>query len=374
MRSLRPVRRLGQMFLCVGVLFWCSAATLFAADWPVFRGSPGQTGIAQGKLPDKLELLWEFKAKDGVESAAAVANGVVYVGSYDQNLYALDLMTGKEKWRYKAGPFKAPPGIHDGSVYVGDMDGLFHCIDAATGAKKWTFDTNSEISSGANFDRDSVLFGSGDETLYCLRSGKEKWKFKVPGGPVLGSPAIIGNRTFAAGCDSNLHVIDLDTGKEVATPLELNGQIGATVAVVDDRLFVGTMSNQVLAIDWKKPSIAWTFEPAQRAQPFYSSAAVTDSLVLVGGRDKSLHALDRKTGKEVWSFATRGRVDSSPVVAGSRVYFGSSDGNLYVVDLAKGTEVQKYRLGGDVKASPVVVDGRLIIGNEDGLVVCLGAK
>jgi eukaryotic-like serine/threonine-protein kinase len=130
----------------------------------------------------------------------------------------------------------------------------------------------------------------------------------------------------------------------------------------------------VLAIDWKKPAIAWTFEPPQRAQPFYSSAAVTDSLVLIGGRDKSLHALDRKTGKEVWSFPTRGRVDSSPVVAGSRVYVGSLDGFLYVLDLANGTELQKIRLGGQVTASPVVVDGKLIIANQDGLVTCLGAK
>jgi outer membrane protein assembly factor BamB len=374
MRWIRLIHPMGRVLFCGAVLFSTGAASLFASDWLIFRGNPGQTGIAQCVLPEKLELLWEFKAKDGIENAVAVAKGVVYVGSYDQNLYALDLHTGKEKWRYKAGPFKAPPGVHDGCVYIGDLDGLFHCVDAATGIKKWTYDTSAEISSGANFDRDAVLFGCGDETLYCLRSGKEKWKFKVPGGPVMGSPAIIGNRTFAAGCDSNLHVIDLDTGKEVSTPLELNGQIGATVAVTGDQLYVGTMSNQVLAIDWKKPAIAWTFEPAQRAQPFFSSAAVTDTMVLVGGRDKSLHALDRKTGKEIWSFPTHGRVDSSPVVAGSRVCVGSLDGFLYILDLAKGTELQKIRLGGQITAAPVVVDGKLIIGNQDGLIVCYGAK
>lgn len=364
----------GRVLIIAGLFFLRSAACTFAADWAVFRGNPAQTGIAQGALPANLETIWEFKAKDGIENAVAVARGVVYVGSYDQNLYALDLATGKEKWHYKGGPFKAPPGVHNGCVYVGDTDGLFHCVDAETGTKKWTYDTSAEISSGANFDGDAVLFGSGDETLYCLKAGKEKWKFKVPGGPVMGTPAITGKRTFAAGCDSNLHVIDLETGKEVLAPLELNGQIGATVAVLGGQLYVGTMSNQVLAIDWQKPAVAWTFEPAQRAQPFYSSAAVTDNLVLIGGRDKLLHALDRKTGKEVWNFATRGRVDSSPVVAGSRVYVGSLDGFLYVLDLATGIEVQRVRLGGQITASPVVVDGKLIIGNQEGLVLCLGAK
>ena len=64
-------------------------------------------------------------------------------------LYALDLASGKEKWKYKAVPFKAPASVHDGAVYVGDSDGIFHCVDAATGAKRWTFKTESEISGGA---------------------------------------------------------------------------------------------------------------------------------------------------------------------------------------------------------------------------------
>jgi len=78
----------------------------------------------------------------------------------------------------------------------------------------------------------------------------------------------------------------------------------------------------------RKAQIAWTFEP-QRSQPFYSSAAVTDKLVIVGGRDKLVHALDRAKGKEVWTFPTKGRIDSSPVVVGDRVFVGSLDGNLY---------------------------------------------
>ena len=56
--------------------------------------------------------------------------------------------TGKEKWKYKAGPIKAPPSVHDGAVYVGDTDGMFHCVDAASGKKRWTFKTEAEITSG----------------------------------------------------------------------------------------------------------------------------------------------------------------------------------------------------------------------------------
>lgn len=141
-----------------------------------------------------------------------------------------------------------------------------------------------------------------------------------------------------------------------------------------DHLYVGTMSNQLLAIRWKKPEIVWKFEAAKRQQPFYSSAALTDKLVVVGSRDKRIHAVDRKSGQSVWSFPTENRVDSSPVIVGSRVYAASMDGKLYVLDLAKGTEMKKFDLGAAITASPAVGGGCLVIGTEKGVLYCLGAK
>jgi outer membrane protein assembly factor BamB len=345
------------------------------AGWPLFRGNPFQTGVATSPLPAELGIRWTVKTKDSIESAAAIVAGTVYVGSMDERLRALDLKTGQEKWAYKAAPFKAPPSVLDGLVYVGDVDGVFHCVEAATGKKRWTYETGQEISSGANFTRDGILFGSADETLYCLgKDGKERWKFKVPGGPVLGSPAIVGNRTFAAGCDSSLHVLDTNTGKQVAPPVDLGGQVGATVAIVGDHLYIGTMSSEVLAIDWKKGSIDWRFAADNRRQPFYASAAVTDKLVVVASRDKHVYALDRQTGQQVWAFPTRNKVDGSPVVVDTRVVVGSLDKNLYVLDLAKGTELQKFDLGSPINASPAVAEGCLVVGTSDGAVYCLGAK
>jgi glucose dehydrogenase len=345
-----------------------------APDWPVFRGNPLQTGVAASTLPEELVIRWKFKAKDSIENAATIVNGMVYVGSMDEHLYGVHLDTGKAKWEYKSGPIKAPPGVHDGAVYVGDLDGVFHCVDAATGTKRWKFDTGSEISSGVSFTSDSVLFGSGDETLYSLtRDGKVKWKFKVPGGPVLGTPAVTGDRTFAAGCDSQLHVLDTGTGKEVGNSVNLGGQVGATVAVSGDQLYVGTMTNQVLGLDWKQGKVLWEFEPPRR-QAFYASAAVTDKLVIVGCRDKHVYALDRKTGQQVWSFGTKKKVDGSPVVVGQRVFVGSFDGNLYVLDLATGAELNRFELGHEIAGSPAVGGNCLVIGTTDGTVFCLGAE
>jgi outer membrane protein assembly factor BamB len=351
-----------------------------AGDWPIFRGNPHQTGVADSALPEQLEIRWQYKTKDSIEGTAAIARGVAYIGSFDEHLYALALDTGKMLWSYKAGPIKAPVGVKGDRVYVGNADGIFHCVETVTGKKSWTYETGAEITSGPDFTENTVLFGSGDETLYCLSlDGKEKWKFKVPGGPVMGTPAIVGNRTFAAGCDSTLHVIDIATGKEAGPTVDLGGQVGASVAVMGDRLYVGTISSQVLGIDWKKGETVWKFEGSERRQPFIASAALTDQLVVTASRDKHVYALDRKTGEKVWSFATRNRVEGSPVISGNRVYVGSTDGNLYVLDLPKGTELARFKLGTSklgtsISGSAAVADGCLVIGTNDGTVYCLGQK
>jgi outer membrane protein assembly factor BamB len=166
-----------------------------------------------------------------------------------------------------------------------------------------------------------------------------------------------------------MHVIDVATGKETLA-VELEGQTGATPAVAGDSLFVGTMAKNVLCVDWKKGEVVWEYVPSRRANDFYASAAVTDSAVIVGSRDKKVHAIDRKDGKELWTYATKGHVDSSPVVAGKLIYVGSLDGNLYVLDL-QGAVVQTIKIGAEVSASPAVANGCLVIGAHDGRVLCL---
>jgi outer membrane protein assembly factor BamB len=283
----RRVFTLLAAFLLPAALAGGTAPGAGKDDWPLFRGNALQTGVASSGLPDTLQELWRFDAKDTIEGAPAVAGGLVYVGSGDEHLYAVNLTDGKQKWGFKAGPFKASPSVRGDAVYAGDSDGKFYCVDAVTGKQRWSFETSGEIVGGANFVGDLVLFGSYDETLYCLTpDGKQKWQFKTSG-PFNGSPAVADGKTFVAGCDSNVHVLDVAKGTEL-TAVDLGSQSGATAAVSGDFLYVGTMGNRVQAIDWKKGTAAWTFEPAKRGQPFYSSAAVTEDLVVVGSRDKNL--------------------------------------------------------------------------------------
>ena len=63
-----------------------------------------------------------------VDSSPAVADGVVYVGSYDGHLYAIDLLTGQGKWEFEAEDRVSSPTLADGVVYVGSYDGYLYAL------------------------------------------------------------------------------------------------------------------------------------------------------------------------------------------------------------------------------------------------------
>jgi len=63
-----------------------------------------------------------------------VANGVVYVGSFDHKLYAFDAVTGEQKWVALTGNIiYSSPAVANGLVYVGSVDKKFYAFDAVTG-------------------------------------------------------------------------------------------------------------------------------------------------------------------------------------------------------------------------------------------------
>jgi outer membrane protein assembly factor BamB len=184
---------------------------------------------------------------------------------------------------------------------------------------------------------------------------------------------VVDNLGFVAGCDGQLHAIDLAQGKGQGA-VKIDSPTGSSPAVMGGIVFVGTEGHTFFAIDPRRSKILWRYENAEHGAAFRSSAAVTAEAVIVGSRDKQVHAFDPKTGRQLWTFTTKGRVDSSPVVVGDRLYVGSADGRLYGLRVNTGKPFWQFEAGGEIVASPAVAAGRLIIGNDSGSLYCFGAK
>ena len=215
-------------------------------NWPLFRGNASATGVAEGKISDKLKVAWKQKIKNGgFDGSPVISSGVVYVGEGNGTLFAFELKTGKQLWKFpKDKPtlgFVASAAVKDDLIYIGDLDGKLYCVNKK-GELKWTFEAEGPITSSVNFYKDKVILGAEDARLYCIdaKSGKKKWHFEAAD-EIRCMPAVVGNRAFVTGCDGDLHIIDLEKGTEVnSVTLEAQSECSATV--FGDKVFFGTGS------------------------------------------------------------------------------------------------------------------------------------
>ncbi len=380
-RSVHHPREI-KVFSILALLFLTSA-TVFG-NWASFRGNPQLTGVADSQLPENPQLLWTFQVGDMIESTATVVDGRVYVGALNGTLYALDAQTGEKKWTYQVeGAIKASPSIHNGVAYFGDGDGIFHAVDINTQAAKWQFTTEGEIISSANVVGDRVLFGSYDGFLYCLNreNGELVWKLETEG-YVHGTPGVwtqvandsgkTNNFAIVTGCDSYLRVINIDDGTQTQQ-VNLGAYVGASPAISRNHVYCGTYGTEILGVALDTGEIVWRYRHPKRRFPFFASAALTEDSVIIGGRDKMVHALSQATGESLWTYTAKSRIESSAVIVGKRAFLGTTRGLFIALDITTGESVWEFATGSSIVASPSVSDGRIYIGTEDGILYCFGS-
>ncbi|MBK1826794.1 PQQ-binding-like beta-propeller repeat protein [Haloferula rosea] len=341
-------------------------------NWPVTRGAPSLQGYVDTKAPTAPRIEWTFELQSPSQSEAAVLDDTLVVGDLMGTVYALSLKDQKPLWTFETeDTIEAAPTIHDGRVFIGSSDQQFYALDLATGEKQWSIEGNEKFSSSANLLETAegirLLVNGYDGTTRCLNpeDGTEVWTYETQD-YINGTPAIINGRHVAfGGCDSVLHVLDASTGTSAGQILT-DAQITNSVATYGDMIYAGNYANQVVAAQVGSKELKWIYEGEDF--PFFTAPAVDDQHVYIGCRDKSLHAIDRETGKQVWTFPTGGRVESSPIAFQDAIVFGSSDGRLYAADPATGKELWQLDLGEKLTASPVFAQDRLIIAGGGGTV------
>jgi outer membrane protein assembly factor BamB len=352
------------LLACVTV----GAAGLSEAQW-MFRGDPAHSGVYAGSGPRKLQgVKWKFPTGNRIVSSPVYRDGILYFGSDDNNLYAVDASTGLQKWKYSTqGPVPSSPAVSGDTVYFPSYDGKFYALNAATGRLKWKFTTGGErrfeargihglqpknqtiadpwdlyLSSPVVVDS-AVYFGSGDGNLYALdaASGELRWKFQT-GNVVHSSPAFDSGTLYFGSWDSYLYAVDAATGREKwrfksGEDPEIHNQVGfqSSPAIVDGVVYVGCRDSNVYAIEAASGKEKWRFY--NEMSWVITSPMVAKGKVLFATSDSSLfHMLDAATGKDAVKQQLKAYVFSSPSVAGDVVYLGILNGTLEARDLNTG--------------------------------------
>ncbi len=364
--------------------------TAHAQSIPAFQGGGPLRGVAEPIAPPPYTVRWQFKAEGdekraSIENNPTIAGDTVYVPDSNGTLHALALADGKPKWAYKSeGGFATTPLVLNNRIYLGDLDGLLHCVDAAKGTKIWTYDSGTSIHASANASPDGkvIVFGNDGAQVIGVdaESGKKLWEGKggdrINACPAVGKGGPWGDAglAFFTGCDAQLLAIDIATGNQkFAAPL--GGLAPGSPTLLDDRIIAATGEGFVLALSPDGQKQLWKYEDVDEAGAmFYSSPAAADGIVVLGCRDRQVHAIHADSGKRAWTFKTRGEVDATAVISAGRVYVPSKDKFLYVLDLKSGKELWKFQAKRAVTAGPAVAGGVIVFGDTAGNVFCLEAE
>lgn len=346
------------------------------SQWLLPRGDAQSTGRAEQTLPQSLEVRWEFKADEAIETTPVVGQERVIFADVLGKIYAVSQADGKELWRrdYDTG-FIASPAIHGDTVVIGDIEGNLYSLDAASGRERWRKTTEGEISAAVGFHGGNVLVTSQDGSLYCfaLADGTPQWTYQTDD-QIRCSPTVAGDRTFLGGCDGQLHMVDLKTGKAIGDPMPLGGPTGSTPSVLGSKAFLPIMDGVLMAFDWKKSEQLWSQEDPERRQEYRNSAAVSEKLVVLSSQGRQVDAFSVDTGDRKWRHTLRRRADASPVIAGDDVWIASTDGRLLRLSLKDGTETWSYEIRGGFFAAPAIAGEGLFIADDEGVVRCFAAK
>ena len=157
---------------------------------------------------------WTATTGDKVYSSPLVDDGVVYIGSNDRYLYALDAATGAQRWRYPTqGSVTSSPADRGRHAVRRRAGRVLHAVDARTGERRWATDTGGPVHSSPAVAGDLVVVGSrSNKLLACdVRSGAVLWKF-VRGDWFNSSPTIVDGVVYVGCRDHNVYAVDAATG------------------------------------------------------------------------------------------------------------------------------------------------------------------
>jgi eukaryotic-like serine/threonine-protein kinase len=353
-----------KRLLLLATLAFCSPAL---AQDATFRANSQHTGVYSGaSLSTFTKVRWQFHTEGQILSSPAISGGILYIGSSDHNLYALDAATGNLEWKFKTdGRITSSPAVSGGLVYFGSFDSNFYAVDATSGQLKWKFRTAGERRFTAThlhgaepaaetmpdpFDfylsspvvsNGAVYFGSGDNNIYALdaATGGLKWKFKT-GDVVHASPAVSDGTLFVGSWDSFFYALDAATGKEkwrfkTGEDAKIHNQVGiqSSAAVSGGIVYFGCRDSRFYAVDAVTGKQLWAFD--NKGSWVIGSPAVKDGKVYFATSDSGLfHALDAKSGGALFSLdSNHWPMFSSPAISGDTLYIGSHEGKLLAVDL-----------------------------------------
>jgi serine/threonine protein kinase len=319
-----------------------------------------------------IKPLWSFKCEDEIRGTPVLHQGVLYVGCYDNNLYALSAADGKFQWKYASdGGIVSRPTVFESNLFFCSEDQRLHVINSRTGKVVWTYFSSGRIYSTPRIADGHVFFGSDDHDLHAVNvtSGRAAWTFSTDA-PIHSTPLVVNEIIYFGNEGGAFYAVNFRgemkwrfQAKRAVTSspvMDAKGQV----------IYFASLDGTLYALDARNGWAIWKFRLGKGS---ISSPAIADDMIFVGAADGFIYCVDARTSREVWRFRTEDQVSSSPFVFKDSVYCGSVDGAMYCLEYRTGRLRWKFESQGAITGSPVVFDDIVYFGSTDHHVYALFA-
>jgi len=360
-------------------------------DWPQFLKDSRHSSRSTGTIRFPLRVLWKLEL-GGYRAYSILAKGTLYVAMMEK-LFAYDAETGEQLWcATLPDTICSTPLYYEDILYVGSQDYSLYALDT-TGNILWKFKTDYPVNSSAIGDKGKIFFGSYDGFLYALDyyRGDLLWKQqigeKTTGGGIVSSPIVHNDIVYIASKEGILYAFEVHSAKLI-WKYDCQYPIESSPVFDEGAIFITSNDGNVYAfeaITGEKifQSQIGPTDGSQTNPPITSSPVVADNAVLVTPLEveAKLYALNKSNGDLLWQYTTRQSLGyTTCVVCGDilivpffKPQIGVDDsppeGGICALRLSTREKVWQYNIYGadtsegieDIESSPIVADGRLYV-------------
>ncbi|MEP7291034.1 MAG: serine/threonine-protein kinase [Chloroflexota bacterium] len=319
-----------------------------------------------------IQPRWIFKTEDEIRCSPTAIKDLAFVGSYDSNVWALNILNGELVWKYatKAGIASSPVVDETNRmVMFGSEDNNFYALDYRGGRMNWTHATKDRIRSTARIEHGHVFFGSDDGKIYALgaANGRVLWAYDTTA-PVRGRPFVTNDLVICGSETGEVLALSLSGARKWSYRTKRGVISSPYVDPKEGICYIGSSDGYMYALDVTNGYNSWRF---RTNGPIISSPVESKGLLYFTSADGCIYAVNAQTSREKWRYQTEKPLVSSPVVHKDSVYVGGTDEYFYCLTADTGKERWKFKTNGAITATAFITSDLILFGSMDHILYAL---
>jgi len=342
-------------------------------------------------------IFWSFEVGDRIYSNPLVDDDIVYFGSNDNYLYAVDINSGNELWSYQTA-FNVQSGsaIQDSIVYFESGNNCY-ALNKLTGDEVWVFESNDpdgaelidtwDYHHSTPFIDDTIVYfccGNGRVYGFDYLNGDLITEFTTLDSSAIRSVPTVNNGILYFG-DYNgiIYAFDINVQDTIWTyktynnqPYPTFGQLNSEFIVYDSLLVFGSRNHRLQVINAFTGDFIWDYTSPDGGWISGDPLVYNDTLYIGGSDNHKMFAFNVYTGELYWTYEFLYNNFSKPMICGNNLVFSTGNayansgtnygqGYLYAIDRNNGLIKNFSLIGGNLFTSPVFNDGYLLICSDD---------